>query len=136
MAIGIALSMTFLRDEVVKLIYGEAYEKAGKVLMIHIWTLVFVFLGVAFSHYLLSENLTKVSFYRTFLGAVLNVLLNFLWIPKYGIMGVVVATLVTQFAVNYAYDIFDKQLYNQLKLKTLSIIYPLAIINIKVQRRR
>ncbi len=77
LAIGIALPMTFFSNKLIILLYGTAYKDAGLVLMIHIWTGVFVFLGVAFSRYLTAENLTKKSLYRTLLGAISNILLNF-----------------------------------------------------------
>jgi len=121
-AIAIALPMTFLSDWVVNLLYGEQYNQAGGVLMIHIWAGVFVFLGVAFSKYLTNENLTMKFFYRTFLGMLINVILNILLIPKYGINGAAIATLLGQFSANYMYDIFDKSLYRQLKMKTKSFL--------------
>ena len=122
MAIAIALPMTFLSDWVVSLLYGEQYDQAGEVLMIHIWAGVFVFLGVAYSKYLTNENLTKKFFYRTFLGMLINIILNILLIPKYGINGAAIATLLGQFSANYIYDIFDKSLYRQLKMKTKSFL--------------
>ena len=127
MAIAIALPMTFLSDWVIHLLYGNQYNQAGSVLMIHIWTGVFVFLGVAFSGYLTAENLTKKSFYRTFFGAVLNIGLNIILIPKYGISGAAIATLISQFTANYLYDIFDRDLHHQLKMKTISF-FPIHIL--------
>ena len=121
-AIAIALPMTFLSDWVVNLLYGEQYNQAGGVLMIHIWAGVFVFLGVAFSKYLTNENLTMKFFYRAFLGMLINVILNILLIPKYGINGAAIATLLGQSSANYMYDIFDKSLYRQLKMKTKSFL--------------
>ena len=67
-----------LSDKIINVIYGGQYNEAGSVLMIHIWTGVFVFLGVAFSGYLSIENQTKKAFYRTLLGAIFNIILNFL----------------------------------------------------------
>ena len=127
MAITIALAMTFLSDWLVNLLYGAQYNQTGDVLMIHIWAGVFVFLGTAFHKYLIIENLTKKSFYRTLLGAVLNILLNYILIPKYGINGAAMATLLSQLAVNYLYDFFDKDLYQQLKMKTKSF-FPIHIL--------
>lgn len=120
MSIAIALPMTFLSDTIVNIVYGSQYNEAGSVLMIHIWTGVFVFLGVAFSGYLSVENLTKKAFYRTLLGAILNVILNYILIPKYGINGSAIATLLGQFISNYLYDLFDKDLHDQLKMKTMA----------------
>lgn len=127
MAIAIALPMTFLSDLIVDLLYGGQYNQAGSVLMIHIWTGVFVFLGLAFGRYLTTENLTKKSFYRTLLGAVLNVILNYILIPIYGINGAAIATLLGQFIANYVYDFFDKDLHHQLKMKTMSF-FPIHIL--------
>ncbi len=122
MAIAIALPMTFLSDWVVSLLYGEQYNQAGGVLMIHIWAGVFVFLGGVFGKYLTNENLTKITFYRTLFGMVMNVFLNTILIPKYGIKGAAMATLLGQFAANYMYDFFDKRLHCQLKMKTKSFL--------------
>ncbi len=128
MAIGIALPITFLSNWIITYLYGIAYFEAGKVLMIHIWTSVFVFLGVAFSQYLITENLTKISMYRTIVGASINIVLNIFLLPIYGIVGAAIATLISQFASNYFFDIFNKKLHSQLKLKTLSIVWPFGII--------
>lgn len=122
MAISIALPMTFLSKYIILLLYGNDYELAGNVLMIHIWTGVFVFLGVAFSQYLISENLAMKSFYRTATGATVNISLNFLLIPYYGIVGAAVATLVGQIVANLLYDFFDKDLRNHLLVKLSSFI--------------
>ncbi|CAA6814272.1 MAG: Membrane protein involved in the export of O-antigen, teichoic acid lipoteichoic acids [uncultured Campylobacterales bacterium] len=127
MAIAIAIPMTFLSDWLVNILYGVEYNQSGTVLTIHIWTGVFVFLGVAFGKYLSAENLTKKAFYRTLLGAVLNISLNYVLIPKYGINGAAVATLLGQFSANYLYDVFDKDLHGQLKMKTMSF-FPIHIL--------
>ncbi|MBN2249793.1 MAG: flippase [Campylobacterales bacterium] len=95
MAILIALPMTFLSDWVVNLLYGEQYFQAGSVLMIHIWAGVFVFLGVASSKWLLTENLQVFSTINTTIGAVVNVVLNYILITSVGIEGVAWATLIS-----------------------------------------
>ncbi len=109
MAIAIALPMTFLSEWVIRVLYGDAYHEAGGVLMVHIWAGVFVFLGVASGKWYVSENLQKLSFYRTFMGAIVNIGLNFLLIPKYSIYGAAVATLVSQIIAAYFFDLFDKR---------------------------
>lgn len=127
MAIGIALPMTFLSDWLIILLFGEIYQQADQVLMIHIWAAVFVFLGVAFGKYLLAENYTKINFQRTLLGAVTNVLLNLYLIPIYGVVGAAMATFLAQLIANYAYDFFDKRLHQQLIMKTKSCCMPWLI---------
>jgi O-antigen/teichoic acid export membrane protein len=127
MAISIAIPMTFLNEWLIVLLYGEAYRAAGQVLEIHIWAGVFVFLGVGFGRYLITENMTKIYFYRTATGAFLNIILNYFLIPFYGISGAAISTLLAQAITNYVYDIFNKELHQQLKLKTKAIVSPQTI---------
>ena len=127
LAITIALPMVFLSEWVVMVLYGDAYQQAADVLIIHIWAGVFVFLGVAFSQYLVAENLVMKSFFRTAVGALVNIILNMILIPKYGITGAAMATLLSQLIANLIYDVFDKDLRIHLWLK-LSAFLPFFLI--------
>jgi len=117
LAVAIALPTTFLAPWVIRVLYGEAFLPAAGVLSIHIWAGVFVGLGVACSKWFIVENYIKKNFYRTLFGMIINVVLNLILIPLYGIYGAAVATLLGQMAANLIYDIFDKQIYPSLKLK-------------------
>jgi O-antigen/teichoic acid export membrane protein len=123
-AIAIALPITFLSDWLVTLLYGEVYRDAGQVLMIHIWTNVFVYLGVASGSWFVSENLQRFSFYRTFSGAVINVVLNLFLIPIYGIAGAAIATLVAQVMAAFVFDVFTIKTRKTffMKLNTLNMV--------------
>ena len=122
-AVAIALPMTFLSDWVVALLYGEQYSQAGSVLMIHIWAGVFVFLGVASGKWLLSENLQKYAFYRTFIGMLVNLILNCFFIPHIGIQGAALSTLISQFFAAYVFDFFNKELRRIFFMKTSSLVF-------------
>jgi O-antigen/teichoic acid export membrane protein len=94
-SLPVALFISFFGNDIINLLYrNHQYEGAGPMLSIHIWSGVFVFLGSASSQYLLAEGYTLVSFQRTALGAVLNVLLNLWLIPLYGGVGASIATLI------------------------------------------
>lgn len=107
LAIVVALPMTFLADPIVNLLYGPHYRNAGSVLAIHIWGAVFVFLGISSGVFFTVENYTRKTLYRTILGAASNVLLNLVLIPRFGINGAAVATVLSQFLANFLYDFFD-----------------------------
>jgi len=94
MAVAIALPMTFLSDWVVKLLFGGEYIEAGSVLMIHVWTGLFVSLGVARGKWLLIENLQKYSIIYLGVGLISNVIANYYFIKIYGINGAAYATLL------------------------------------------
>ena len=96
LAIAIAVPTTFFSDWVITFLYGEMYKAAGQVLMIQIWAGIFVFVGVASSRWFLSENLQKKLTINTLIGAIANIFLNFLLIPKYGISGAAISTILSQ----------------------------------------
>jgi PST family polysaccharide transporter len=109
MSVGVALPMTFLSTPIVTLLFGENFAKAGPVLAIHIWATVFVFLGVASSKWFLAENRQILNFQRTVVGAILNIILNFLLIPDFEAVGAAAATVVTYAIVALISDIFQKE---------------------------
>ncbi len=88
-----ALIITFASPLIYKL-YTPEYAYAAPVLSVHIWSGVFVFLGAANSQYLIAEGYTKLTFIRTGFGAIVNIILNLILIPKMGMMGAAIATLV------------------------------------------
>ncbi|HQD92839.1 MAG TPA: polysaccharide biosynthesis C-terminal domain-containing protein, partial [Bacilli bacterium] len=67
----------------------------GGVLMIHIWAGLFVSLGVARGQWIIVENLQGLSLYFTLLGAIINIIGNILLIPRSGINGAALATLIS-----------------------------------------
>ena len=97
----IALPMSVLSTPLVVLVFGPRYAGAGPILSVHIWTAVFVYLGVATGPWVINEGLGKLLFYRTLLGAITNIVLNLFLIPKYGGIGAAVATLVSQAVASY-----------------------------------
>lgn len=84
LAIGIALPITFLANDIIRLLFGIQYQDAAGVLRIYIWAGIFVFLGVVSSQYLIAENYTRVSFFVTFMGMIANVILNII-LNAYGL---------------------------------------------------
>ena len=122
MAIAIALPVSIFSSEIISIIFGNEFQSAAPVLTIYVWAGVAVFLGVASSQYLINENLTKLSFSRTFIGMVLNILLNFILIPKYGIVGAAIATLVSYTIATFSL-IFNKNTTYQIVIMVKSILF-------------
>jgi O-antigen/teichoic acid export membrane protein len=121
-AISIAVPVTFLSGFIVTMFFGKEYLPAAPVLTIYIWAGVSVFLGVASSQYLIAENMTKLSFYRTFIGMVVNVILNIILIPAWGITGSAFATLVSYSTAVFAIGISRKS-YKQFFMMVKSVFF-------------
>ena len=92
LSLPFAAIITFASPIIYK-IYKPEFAYAAPTLSVHIWSGVFVFLGIASSQYLIAENYSKLTFLRTGFGAIVNIVLNLILIPKMGMMGAAIATL-------------------------------------------
>lgn len=106
LAIGIALPASLLSGAMISLLFGSDFAEAAPVLAIHLWASIAVFLGVASSQYLLVESLHKISFYRTLIGLVVNVMLNQMLIPDMGAQGAAIATVASYFVATFSLVFF------------------------------
>lgn len=106
LAIGIAAPLSLMSDTIVNLLFGRDFAEAAPILAIHLWASIAVFLGVASSQYLLVEGLQKISFYRTLIGLIVNVILNLLLIPGMGAKGAAIATVASYFVATFALVFF------------------------------
>lgn len=120
-SVSIAFIITLFSDYIINFLYGPSYDQTGDVLALHIWAGVFVFIGTASGKWFISRNLQKLAFYRVLWGVVINLVLNFILIPKYGIKGAAIATLISQALAAYVSDIFSKSTRHQFIMKTKSL---------------
>jgi len=88
-----------LASLIINLVYGQAYNNAILPFQILSWNIVAVFISIAFAHPLLAWN--KQNTYMKIIagGAITNLLFNFLLIPKFGIEGASIATVLAEVAV-------------------------------------
>ena len=126
-AIPVAASVSLLVTPLISALYGDSYRSAATVLSVHIWTGVFVFLGVASGRWMLIEGLTRSYLYRYILGITINVALNALLIPSEGIIGAAYAALVAQVFVVFVYDLIDPKAHPSLLMKCRALL-PLYLL--------
>jgi len=119
----IAIVMTFASSLLVQYSYGIDYQGSGLILSIHIWTAVFVFMGVGSTPWTINENAVKYSLFQTISGVLINISLNFILIPLYGGVGAAIATLIAQIFASFIINAFIP------KLRVLFMIELRALIN-------
>jgi O-antigen/teichoic acid export membrane protein len=102
------LGCIFFISFFVKFFYGYEYIRIGSVITIHSLASIFVALGVSHSPLLIFKNLQKYSLYASLIGAILNVILNYFMISKWGINGAAIATVITQAFASYLFFAFVK----------------------------
>lgn len=119
----LAIVTMFLSDWIVHLLYGDLYMQASGVLAIHIWTAVIIAMSIVGGRYLISEGLQKIILYRQIFGVFINIPLNFLMIPKFGIEGAAMATLISFIISSYIFDLFTKHTWICFRQKTNALIF-------------
>lgn len=108
-SLSVSLVITFLSNSIVTALFGDEFSNAGVVLSIHIWGSIFVLMGVVSEKILVAENLQILSLYRAVLGAIVNILLNLFLIPKYGVIGAAIATVIAQAIASLMADLLRKE---------------------------
>lgn len=108
MIVGAVLTL-FIATDVVGILYGDAYAASASVLKIHVWTCVFIAMATVSGKYLLNEGLQKITMQRHLFGVCLNIPMNYVAIPLYGIEGAAGTSLISLAISNYLFDAFSSR---------------------------
>lgn len=119
LSLPVALVIAFAAPLIYKL-YTPEFAYAAPTLSVHIWSGVFVFLGAANGQYLIAENMVKLTFIRSAFGAIVNIILNLILIPKMGMMGAAISTLIA-YAASTFFIIFIPKTNEQGKMMLKSL---------------
>jgi O-antigen/teichoic acid export membrane protein len=79
----------------VVLLFGEEYRAAFLPLVLTIWTGIFISQSVARGVWMVGENLQGYRLVNNLIAVPMNIALNWLLIPKYGVAGASVASLIS-----------------------------------------
>lgn len=125
----LAIPIYLFSEQIVLLLFGVEYQKVGFLLSIMVLRLFFANMGVARGAYLLSDNLLNYSLFTMIVGTIFNIILNYLWIPYYGAIGAIVATIISFFVTIFAIDIFyTKTRHNViLQIRSIFTFYKISI---------
>ncbi len=92
--IPVAFGVAIFSDSITVIIYGDNFLSSGLALRFLIWAEVFVFLGIMNNTILVAANKQIIDPFLTGISAIANILLNFIFIPRYGFVGAAATTLV------------------------------------------
>ena len=123
--IGFALFITVAASPLTRLLYGPAYAGSAGVLRILIWGSILMPISGGWTNWMLLENRTKAMFYFQVFGAAVNVIMNLVLIPHFGIAGSAYATLISYNAWVFVLCPFIKSQRKVLvmMLKSLSFVW-------------
>jgi len=114
--------------EIVIIIYGNKFIETHVVLSIYIFTIIFAYMGGISSRFYIIENVQNLFAVNLTISAIMNIFLNLLLIPKFGLNGAAIASLISFGFSSYISNIFFKKTRINFKLQTIGIIYPFYYI--------
>lgn len=123
LSILVAITITPLANYIIHLIYGNAYQGAAHILTVYIWTGLFISLGNIQSSFWIVCELQKQQFYIMLLCAILNIILNIIFIHLFGIIGSAYATLLAQFISVMLLPLFIPRARHMMKTMYCSLFF-------------
>ena len=93
--------MTVGAPLIIYILYGNEYMSAVPALQVIVWYVTYSYFGSVRNVWILAEGKQKYLWIINLSGAVLNVALNFLMIPIWGIVGASLASVLTQLFTNF-----------------------------------
>ena len=92
------LTMLFA-NEIISLAFGEKFLESSEMLTILSLIIIVRFSMYTYTAILSSSNLNYIKLYTSLTCVVVNIGLNYLLIPKYGVYGALIATIFTEFTL-------------------------------------
>lgn len=115
----ISIFIYLFSEIIVSILFGQNYVDSIQIVKIHIWSTILVSIGVISSQWYILSNNQMYSFIYIFLGAIVNVILNFYLIPIYGASGAAVATLISYSLVTIFFDLLLFKTRKLFKIKIM-----------------
>lgn len=136
-ALPIGIGTVIIAKNVILLVYGSQYIASIIVLQILIWSTVLIFARTPFEKLLESSNRQLVVTKVFFVGAIFNVILNVIVIPRYSYLGASVVTVLTDIIILGLLNVATKSMgfalskntkISLLKVVTASFIMGLTLV--------
>lgn len=109
-SIIVSIIFTIFGKLIIQILFGEAYLPTVAPLRIITWYTAFSYLGVARNAWIVCKDKQRYLKYLYFSSAILNVILNLIFIPKCGAVGAAFASLISQISTVIIVPFFIKEL--------------------------
>lgn len=112
LALPLAVGGTLLARPIMYLLYTNEYEGGVVAFQILIWSVAVSFLCMVYSDSLVACDKQKKFMIGVGMGAVSNIVLNFILIPRFSLQGAAIATVASEFIVfTYMFRAFKSIIY-------------------------
>lgn len=113
MSCAMAFGIAAVANEFVPVFFGKGYEPCIVLTIIFVPVLIFKALSQTVRmQYLIPKHMEKFYIYAVILGALVNLVANYILIHRYGALGAVIATIIAEAIVVVLQFIFIRKTYN------------------------
>ena len=112
-----SLALFLLGPSLVQLAFSSEFQSSGDIVRILALCGPFVGLGYINGRYMVAENLLYLSMRRNIYGLILNILLNILLIPRYGMHGAAFSTLIAVMYTGFLCLMFSRNTLDIFRLQ-------------------
>ena len=124
-----AIFTQIVAKPLILLLFGSEYEMSAQVLMLYIWSGIFVNIAMAKAAWLKAMNFTKIQFVSTLAGAAVNICLNLVFIRHYGVVGAAWATIISYAIEAYLILFLFPKTRKQAQMITKAMCNPIIKLN-------
>ena len=107
---------------ILRFLYGSEYTAASNVFQVLVLSIAILLLSFPFGETLKAADRQKSYLWAIGSGAILNVVLNFIFIPRFGMMGAAINTLISEIYIFIFLKIKLKKLWKELESRNSSSI--------------
>jgi polysaccharide transporter, PST family len=112
-----------LSERIFLFLYGAEYSESAKVFTVHILSLLSVFIGYFLSKLCIVINRTYINLFSAMITAVLNIILNLFFIPRWGALGAAAATALS-YSFRFIIPLFITDI-RSIFTQNKNVVYPL-----------
>jgi O-antigen/teichoic acid export membrane protein len=118
------LPLALLGPIVMRVLYGAAYDQAATLLPWLALRLLFTNFGTARAVFITNEGLFRFAFFTAVAGAVVNIALNLLLVPRWHAHGAIAASLVSFAVTTFAFEWMNRRARLNLVLMGRAVLLP------------
>lgn len=119
----ISISIALFSEKIISGLFGGKYTIAHQALTILVFTGILVSMRHIYRQKFIFDGTTKIAFYGSFGGAVVNVVLNFFLIPLFGIRGAAMTTFISQIFIIILQSILFDNTIGRLYVHSICIFF-------------
>lgn len=132
----VAAVVALVGPPTVRILFGAEYADAATVIRWHVLACPFVFMAAVFSKWIIAEDQLWQSVLRHSCGAAVNIVLNLVLLPRYGVAAAALATAVSYIVASYLSCFLTRSGRVAGRDMTRAIAFPVLWLGTRLRDRR